>query len=181
MKALRAALELQDHRRMSMEIMHRCMALDEWRRSRTVHVYVSCINNEVDTLGLIYTLLDRGVRVVVPRCAAEPCELVHLYIESVDELEPSMRCLMEPDYDPLREIQPDELDLVLVPVVAFDRGGGRLGMGGGYYDSFLRQCACPKAGLAFGFQEVPDVPTESHDTMLDIVITEHETIRIAHD
>ena len=181
MKVARAAIDLYDHRRMSMDIMHRVMDLDEWTRSKTTHIYVSCINNEVDTLGLIYALLDRGVRVVVPRCGGSPCELTHQWIESMDELLPARRCLVEPACLPEREVAPGAMELVLAPVVAFDRAGGRLGMGGGYYDAFLKHCTCPKVGLAFGFQEAPRVPMESHDTRLDIIITERETIRVLHE
>jgi 5-formyltetrahydrofolate cyclo-ligase len=84
---------------------------------------------------------------------------------------------MEPACGHERAIAPEEFDLVVAPLTAFDRAGGRLGMGGGYYDGLLKQCACPKIGLAFSFQEVGRVPGEAHDEPLDIVITEEEVFR----
>jgi len=178
MKLRRGDMPLLDHRRKSTQIMDRCASLDEWSRSRTTHIYVSSVNNEVDTLGLIYGLFDSGVRVVVPRCVIGTSEMVPLEIGTLTELKPSRWCLMEPNYTADRVVGPDRLDLVVAPVLAFDRNGGRLGLGGGYYDRFLDQCECPKVGLAFAFQEVPEVPREPHDVLLDIVITEQEVIRI---
>ncbi len=71
-------------------------------------------------------------------------------------------------------------DVVLVPLIAFDRKGGRIGYGGGYYDAtlrYLRENHRIKAiGIAFGFQEVPPIALESFDEALDIVITEREII-----
>jgi len=88
---------------------------------------------------------------------------------------------MEPKYDCKNVVRPDELDLVLAPILAFDHDGGRLGLGGGYYDSLLAECTCPVAGLAYSFQEVDRVPTETHDQYLDIIITEKEVIRVTHE
>ena len=99
MKARRAEMPLLDHRRKSMLIMNQCASLGEWTRSSTTHIYVSCVNNEVDTLGLIYKLFDDGVRVVVPRCVAGLSEMVPMEIRTLTELKPSRWCLMEPDYN----------------------------------------------------------------------------------
>jgi 5-formyltetrahydrofolate cyclo-ligase len=137
MKELRDGLEIVKYRSLNMSIMTRCLDLDEFKRARTVHVYVSSVNNEADTLGLIYYLLDQEKKVVVPRCAPEPGCLEHIHIESLDELRPSKRGIMEPPFRADREIQPVELDLVIAPLLAFDRCGGRLGFGWGCYDHFL--------------------------------------------
>jgi 5-formyltetrahydrofolate cyclo-ligase len=85
---------------------------------------------------------------------------------------------MEPDFLTEREVIPQELSLVIAPILAFDRSGGRLGFGAGYYDSFFAECSCPRLGLAYAFQEVPKIPREPHDRTLDIIVTEKETIRI---
>jgi len=180
MKERRSNLPLIEHRQKSMQIMHRLIGLPEWGRSRTIHLYVSCINNEVDTLGLFYKLFDSGVRVVVPRCGDTACQLIHQEISSLDELRLSRLNLMEPEVHTDRNVSPEQLSLVISPVLAFDRRGNRLGMGGGYYDSFLAKCSCPKIGLAFAFQEADSVPHELHDIPLDIIVTELETIRIDH-
>ena len=78
----------------------------------------------------------------------------------------------------LREfIDPKKIDCVIVPGVAFDVHGKRLGMGGGYYDRFLKLTEnAKKISLAFDFQLVENVPTESHDMPVDIIITEKQII-----
>jgi 5-formyltetrahydrofolate cyclo-ligase len=83
-------------------------------------------------------------------------------------------------------VAPESLQLVLVPLVAFDRNGNRLGSGAGYYDrsfAFLREGERPRepllVGVAFGFQEVEALAAEAWDVKLDLVITESEVIEIA--
>ena len=177
MKSRRAELPLPEHREKSFHIMQRLMDLPEWQRSRTTHIYVSAINNEVDTLGLLFKMFDAGITVVVPRCDVNPSALRNVEIRSLDELELSRNCLMEPVYSAEREIATERFDLVVAPVVAFDRTGRRLGMGGGYYDQLLKRCGCPRIGLAFSFQEHEQVPVEPWDEALDLIITEQEVIR----
>lgn len=69
-------------------------------------------------------------------------------------------------------VDPKDLDLILVPLVAFDDEGRRLGYGGGYYDNFLPRSQAQKIGIALEVQRVPDVPTEEHDLTLAQIITE---------
>ena len=181
MKALRDQLDFGLYRKCSNTIMEKCVDLPWYQRARTVHIYVSAVNNEVDTLGLILTLFDEGKRVVVPKCVPGQRRLYNIHIESLDELIPCRFGLMEPDYNYIKEVQNDEIDLIVAPLLAFDRNGGRLGFGGGYYDSLLGACNCPKIGLGYSFQEVDIVPTEEHDIRLDYIITEKEVIAISHE
>lgn len=69
-------------------------------------------------------------------------------------------------------------DLMIVPLLGFDRNGNRLGYGGGYYDKFLARNKCQQTvGVAYSFQEVKDLPVEQHDQKLDLIITEKEVIK----
>ncbi len=181
MKRLRSQLSLSDYRQGSFAIMKSCIDLEEWYYARTIHIYVSSVNNEVDTLGLIFKMFDSGKNVAVPRCSSELHTMYNISIESFEELSRGRFGIMEPPYDPAREVLPEKLDLVIAPLLAFDRTGGRLGFGGGYYDKLLSECTCPKIGLAYACQEVAAVPGESHDQKLDIIITEQQKIRIKHD
>jgi len=70
------------------------------------------------------------------------------------------------------EISPEELELVLVPGIVFDKTGGRLGSGFGFYDDFLKGCSAPKAGVCFGLQLVENVPQDLKDVRMDFIITE---------
>lgn len=162
--------------------MNKCVNIEEWYCAHTVHIYVSAANNEVDTLGLIYKMFDdRNKKVVVPKCKTDLHLILNIHIKSFDELSPAKFNLMEPAYEREKEIMPEELNLVISPLLAFDRHGGRLGFGGGYYDRLLSKCTCPKIGFGYSFQEIDDVPMESHDEKLDIIITENETIRVKHE
>ena len=69
-----------------------------------------------------------------------------------------------------KEISTDKIDLIIVPGVTFDKDGNRLGHGKGYYDRILEKLKVPKIGLAFEFQIVDKVPSESHDEKLDYII-----------
>ncbi len=178
MKSLRAALDPDTFRALGGEIGRRALSLPELSGARTVHIYVSAVNNEVDTLDIITVLFERGKRVIVPRCAPEQYRLQHIRINSLEELRPSRFGLLEPDHNPESEVDPLHFDLIIAPLMAFDRRGGRLGFGGGYYDFLFHHCPCPKVGLAYSFQEVPSIPLESHDRALDVVVTEKEIIRL---
>ena len=178
MKKLRTELSICSFRQHSQSIIDRCVSLEEWYYANTVHIFISAINNEPDTLGLIYKMFDCGKRVVVPRCGKEAHRLLNINIRSFDELSRGKYGLMEPDYNIEREVAPLDFDLVILPLLAFDRKGGRLGFGGGYYDTLLEECTCPKIGLGYSFQEVETVPVEPHDEKLDIIITDKEIIRI---
>ena len=181
MKKLRAELSICTYRQSSQAIIDKCVRLEEWYYAQTVHIYVSAVNNEVDTLGLIYKMFDSGKKVIVPKCDTVSHRLLNIRIESFDDLTVGKFGLMEPSYKPGKEIKPENLDLIILPLLAFDRSGKRIGFGGGYYDSLLSECTCPKTGLGYSFQEVDKVPVKSHDEKLDIIVTEKEIIRVKNE
>ena len=163
---------------LSRSIQDRCMTLQEWIQAKTVHVYVSAVDNEVHTEMLISDLLHRCGSAVVPLCRPDDTGLYNIRIESRSEMAPGHFGLLEPVYDHEKTVPPEDIDLVVAPLLGFDREGGRLGLGGGFYDSLLSQVQCPVAGLAYAMQEVEHVPREEHDMGLDIIVTEREIIRV---
>jgi len=181
MKKLRRELDMVAYRTGSNAIAEKVRSLEEFKSAYRIHCYVSAIGNEADTLGLLYTMLDAGKIVAVPECLYDTRELRSLAIHSLEELRPAKHGLMEPEYEPSRVVPSEILNLVIAPVVAFDRNGGRLGMGGGFYDSFLGGCTCSIIGIAYAFQEVAHVPLEPHDRKLDIIVTDREVIRPHHE
>src|SRR5204863_8679815 len=114
--------------------------------------------------------------IVVPYCVDGELELFHL--ESMDELAAGMYKILEPREElravPEKRVEIEELDLVKVPGVAFDRGGGRTGHGKGYYDKLLERARpdTPLVALAFECQLFPEIPTGAHDIYMDKVVTE---------
>ncbi len=156
-------------------ITDRFMQLPQYASAKTVMFYVD-VRDEVRTRHALPAALDSGKRIVVPYCVDGELEL--FLLESMEELELGMYRILEPKAE-LREVaskrlQPEDLDLVMVPGVAFDREGGRTGHGKGYYDKLL-QHARPDAlliALAFECQLFEKIPVETHDIYMDAVVTE---------
>ena len=159
----------------SQAIVDRFMQLPEYQQAQTVMFYVD-VRTEVRTRQALPAALASGKRIVIPYCVEGELELFHL--ESMDELELGMYRILEPKAE-LRGILAkrtpvEELDLVMVPGVAFDRRGGRTGHGKGYYDKLLEHALSktPLIALAFECQLFPEIPMQEHDIFMDKVVTE---------
>ncbi len=98
--------------------------------------------------------------------------LLHSQIRSFDDLQKGTFGILEPKPEAMHLVAPEELDLVLVPGIAFDKRGYRLGYGGGFYDAFLAQTKMVKVGLAFDFQIVDLLPTREEDERVDLIVSE---------
>ncbi|MDO9230334.1 MAG: 5-formyltetrahydrofolate cyclo-ligase, partial [Syntrophales bacterium] len=133
---LRNAMPLEVIAAKSGEIVRRLMELREIRESSTLMVYLS-FGSEVVTDELIVWGWDAGKRIVVPLCRPEGRVLMPCLLGGFDELETGHYGIREPKADRLIPVPREEIDAVLIPAVAFDRQGRRVGYGGGYYDRFL--------------------------------------------
>lgn len=159
----------------SQEIVARFLALPEYMAARTVMFYID-VRDEVRTQHALPTALLSGKRIVVPFCVDGELELFHL--ESMDELSTGKYKILEPRIElqgvPAKRLRPEDLDLIMVPGVAFDKQGGRTGHGKGYYDKLLQHARpdCPLVALAFECQIFPEIPVQSHDIYMDKVVTE---------
>jgi 5-formyltetrahydrofolate cyclo-ligase len=142
-----------------------------------VHTYVG-VGSEVATLTLIEELLRRGgMRIACPRVAGGD-HLEHHEIRSTNDLVEGAMELLEPDPAHCPKLPVSQIDFVLVPGLAFTRDGHRLGYGRGYYDRLLAQSQATAIGLAFDAQLLDELPRETHDRAVDIVITESKTIHM---
>lgn len=164
-----------DKESVSAAITERVMAMPEYQKALCVMWYVD-VRDEVRTRHALPQTLTSNQKIVVPYCVDGELELFHL--ESMDELELGMYKILEPKAA-LREVASkkatiEELDLVLVPGVAFDRQGGRTGHGKGYYDKLLENARpdTPLVALAFECQLFDEIPMQSHDIYMDAVVTE---------
>ena len=106
----------------------------------------------------------------LPRTRGHDLEIARVTSET--KMERGAYGVPEPVTDELASIQ--DMDLVLAPGVAFDREGNRLGYGKGYFDRLLKDCACPKVGLAYEMQMVDHVPEHQGDIPMDKVVTEEK-------
>jgi len=103
--------------------------------------------------------------------------LLHSEIKSFDELKKGTFGILEPPQDRFRKVRISEFDLVIVPGIAFDLTGHRIGFGGGFYDSFLGSITATKIALAYEFQIVDEIPTRAEDVKIDILVTEKSVYR----
>jgi len=161
---------------LSQIICDRFMALPAYQSAQTVKFYVD-VRSEVRTRQALPKALASGKKIVVPWCN-EHGELELFHLTSMDELTEGMYKILEPTsdlrYRPEKHVRPEELDLVMVPGVAFDHRGARMGHGKGYYDKLLKRARAdaPLVALAFECQLFPDIPVGSHDVFMDLIITE---------
>ena len=170
-----------DKDRLSEEICRKAMSLPGYVDAQTVLCYVD-IRDEVRTRPLLKAALDAGKRVVIPYCVAgDRLELFRM--ESFDELAAGTFGILEPadawrDRED-RRVEAAELDLIVVPGVAFDRRGGRIGHGKGYFDRLLERVRADAAMVAPAFecQIFDEIPMQSHDVYMDMVITETAVYR----
>ena len=172
--AERDRLPERERAAMSAAIVDRLLALDELRGARTVMAFWS-FGGEVDTLPLLERLEAAGTQVVLPRIEDRDVEPVAY--AAGDPLAETSFGAKEPASG--RRLEPSELDVVVVPGVAFDRAGGRVGYGAGFYDRLLgrvRDDAFAVA-VASGLQVVDRVPAGGTDRRVDAVVTEREVIR----
>ena len=148
-------------------------ALAPYRSAEVVLWYVS-MPSELATPPAIEAALAEGKRVAVPWCDGDDLGLWRL--ESVSELEPGTWGIPEPPpsrrQEPERLVAPEAIDLVVVPGLAFDRRGRRLGHGKGYYDRLLARSSAVRAGLCYEAQVFPNVPVGPRDAVMDWIVTE---------
>lgn len=164
-------------------IARRLLARPEFNEARTIMFYVSQ-GSEVHTHRMIRETIRMGKRVAVPVALEKGKKLLPVVIRDFDlELFPGARGILEPRLGKNRQIPPAEIDLVILPGVAFDPGGNRVGRGHAYYDTFLKEVrpSIPRIGLAFERQVLKKVPRAAHDVPVTQVITEKRLIECTTD
>ena len=154
-------------------ILDKVLGLEAYRRAKLVHTYVSSKENEVDTRALICTCLAQGKRVAVPVVMSGTKKLAHALIDGLGQLVVGPWGLAQPDPAVATWLPTEaQIDLVVVPGLAFDRRGQRIGWGGGYYDRFLAQVQAVKIGLCYDALVLDCIPGEPHDVPVDLVVAE---------
>jgi 5-formyltetrahydrofolate cyclo-ligase len=165
-----------DKDELSRRILAKFFALDEYKTAKTVMLYLD-VRSEVRTRHDLPAALASGKTIVVPWCNAEG-QLELFRLENHDELSVGMYKILEPKPElrvqPHKQVAVETLDLIMVPGVAFDRRGARMGHGKGYYDKLLEHARrdTPLVALAFECQLFPEIPTQAHDVFMDKILTE---------
>ena len=168
MRARRRALSQEEQRRASLAVLERVRAFAPYREARSVMAYMAC-RGELDLSPVLLDALAQGKTLLLPRCEApgimtarRVTELLQLAAGAYGLMEPAQCCAVFP---------PEEINLIFVPGTAFDRSGGRLGQGGGYYDRFLARTRALTVGVCHDFALIARVPAEAHDARMDYILT----------
>lgn len=166
----------QDKDGLSEHVLRSTLRLAEVERAESAMFYVD-VRDEVRTKPALSDAIAGSRRIVVPWCN-DSGELELFHLESMDELASGMFGILEPALElrcvPHKCVGVSSLDAILVPGLAFDRIGGRLGHGRGYYDRLLRNARadCALIGLAWECQIFPEIPMGTQDIFMDFVVTE---------
>jgi len=180
-KELRRQVRLQ-LARLSPEELHvsdealfrRFLALPQVAAADTIFAFWGIPGKEPETARLIQALLTRGKRMGLPRMLPEHQMEIRQYLPQ-RPLVPVSFGISEPDEGcPL--LKREEIDLILVPAVCYDRQGYRLGFGGGYYDRWLEHFKGFRVGMCREAVLQDKVPTEAHDSRVDLLLTESESM-----
>lgn len=156
-------------------IFNKIIESSEYKNSKTILVYVS-FNGEVDTHKFIQYALKDHKKVCVPKIVSKKEGMKAIEISEFEDLKTGSYGILEPaSFN--REIDEESINLVIVPGVAFDLKGGRIGYGGAFYDRFLKNISKDtfKVAIAYDFQILKNIPMEVHDEKIHRIITNLNT------
>ncbi|MBU8879386.1 5-formyltetrahydrofolate cyclo-ligase [Bacillus sp. FJAT-29790] len=148
-----------------------------WKEASIVGITLSN-HPEVDTYQIIRKAWEEGKQVVIPKCLPKSREMVFRTLNQFDQLESVYSGLFEPIEAVTKEVTADEIDLLIVPGLAFTEAGYRLGFGGGYYDRYLTRYKGHTLTLAFQTQIVSELPLEGHDIPVQKIITDEKVLNM---
>ena len=168
LRARRRALSKEEQERATQAVYARIRALAPYRAAHSIMAYMAC-RGELSLAPVLEDIWARGKALLLPRCEASDI-MTARQVDSPSQLAPGAYGVMEPS-EACEVVSPQEIDLILVPGVAFDRRGGRLGQGGGYYDRFLAETPALRVGICHDFALLERVPTQAHDRFMDCIIT----------
>lgn len=160
---------------LSEQIAASLYAQKEWVEAKIIGITLS-MENEVNTYPIIEKAWEEGKKVVVPKCNKGTRTMSFRKISNFDQLETVYMNLREPIPALTEEVDADEIDLQIVPGVAYTERGERIGYGGGYYDRYLVHYKGKALSLAYSFQMVEHIPVEPFDKNVEKIITEKGTM-----
>lgn len=174
----RESLDLNIRSQWDESIFNRFISSEFYKKAVTIFAFVS-FKSEVDTHRIIKYATEDGKTIYVPKIQSKEKGIEIFKIEGFDQLKKGYFGILEPVEDCV-PADKNTIDLILMPGVAFDRLGGRLGYGAGFYDRFLSGMdkKANKIALAYHFQILNRIPVDKYDIPIDGVITEEEIILV---
>lgn len=176
--ARRDALSDEERSEKSMAIMQRLFDFANFLEARTILFYMNS-DSEVVTEAMIRKALAYEKGVALPWVKRKEKQIIPFKIDDLDrDVKPGYQKIREPIPQRCKPIPVEHIDLAIIPGIAFDERGGRIGHGTGFYDKFIPALAVTtrKVALAFECQIVAQIPMEPHDRYIDIIITEERII-----
>ena len=169
---MRDNMSEQDWEKKSSTICENLIRMPVYQEAEAVLIFMS-ISHEPDTGRIIRHALETGKTVAVPKC--EGSDLAFYRIDSPDDVRPGRFSVPEPvNTDDMYSVRITDKSLVILPGLAFDKKGFRLGYGAGFYDRYLKDDFYRnKLMIAFSFQEVDEVPNHAGDVRVDWIVTEN--------
>jgi len=178
MKKMLAALPEADRAKKIERIENRLFEFANFLEAKIVLLYVNN-SGEVPSKDILARCFEYGKIVVLPAFDTEKSEMRPMKVDDLEtDLIPGPRGVLGPDLERCKSVPIERIDLAVIPGIAFDEKGGRIGSGDGYYDRFIPKLPITtrKVSLVFEEQIVPQVPVESHDKHVDIIITDKRII-----
>ncbi len=173
-----AALSANEIAEKTKAIENRLFDFANFLESKIALLYVNN-KHEVLTENILKRAYIYNKIVVLPVYNTENFEMELKKVDNLEkDLNPGPRDILQPDESRCKIVPIDKIDIAIIPAVALDEKGGRIGSGKGYYDRLIPRLAITtrKVALAFEEQIIPQVPIESHDKHVDIIITENRVI-----
>ncbi len=165
----RQRLSQEERERLSSKIVNRVANLPYFKEAKRVLLFCPH-KGEPDITPLFSLVWEEGKTLILPKVNGD--ELKLLAVERETRLDVGAFCLMEPQEG--EEVEPERVDFSLIPGVLFDKYGYRIGYGKGYYDRLLRRLGGIRVGVCYEFQVLEEVPRDSWDIPVDLVITEEK-------
>lgn len=178
---VREKMDIEEKTNYDKIIIDKFLRSSYYKKSTNIFIYIS-YGSEIDTKYIIERAIKEGKNIYVPRTEFSTRLMNAVKIENFDNLIKSKYGALEPkEGEPF--IDPNDLDLIVVPGVAFDKNGGRLGYGAGFYDRYFKRInddnksRITKLVLAYDFQLIDKIPTDKEDVLIDLVVTEKQSIK----
>lgn len=149
-----------------------------YKKSKKIFTYIS-FGSEVDTIKLINYSFSNNKEVYVPKTNKQTKDMIALKIHNFNNMSVDKWGIIEPKSVDKANIGTD-FDLIIMPGIAFDKQGNRIGYGGGYYDKYISKLnnASNLLALAYDFQIIQDIESESHDIKVDFILTNKGFIKV---
>ncbi|MDU7241508.1 5-formyltetrahydrofolate cyclo-ligase [Clostridium sp.] len=174
---IRDSLNNNEKELMDNKIFNELINTDLYKRAINIFIYIS-FSNEINTRNIIEKAFEDKKNVFIPKVYKDDKLMKAVKLNSIDELKKNSMGILEP-IDDSNYIEKENIDLIVVPGVVFDKECNRVGYGGGYYDRYLKDIKSKenKIALAYDLQIVDKIESEVHDIKVDYIITNTRALR----